>query len=171
MPLSRCRIIFYETLAPYGRVVFVQHLKVKGFESVRSGTRRVSMVLTNAIPANINIGGFMVSFRYRGQPPTNLFSLEKVCVGTGFLYVFLFNSLYFTYLIRRTMATSQNNNTQKTVTFSAADFQRWNQTTSMVTIPSKLIRSSKIPQLRKEIMQLGSTRLQLCKPCLPTDLE
>ena len=49
------------------------------------------------------------------------------------------------------MATSQNNNT-KTVTFSAADFQRWNQTTSVVTIPQRLIRSSKILQLRKEII-------------------
>ena len=48
----------------------MQHLKVKGFESVRSGTRRVSMVLTKAIPANINIGGFVVSFCYRGQPLT-----------------------------------------------------------------------------------------------------
>ena len=28
------------------------------------------MVLSKAIPASINIGGFMVSFRYRGQPPT-----------------------------------------------------------------------------------------------------
>ena len=57
-------------MRPCSRVISVQHLKVKGFESVRSGTRRVSMVLTKAIPANINIGGFVVSFRYRGQPPT-----------------------------------------------------------------------------------------------------
>ena len=69
-PLQMQDNILYETLAPYGRVISVQHLKVKGFESVRSGTRRVSMVLTKAIPANINIGGFLVSFRYRGQPPT-----------------------------------------------------------------------------------------------------
>ena len=69
-PLQMQDNIFYETLAPYGRVISVQHLKVKGFESVRSGTRRVSMVLTKAIPATINIGGFLVSFRYRGQPPT-----------------------------------------------------------------------------------------------------
>ena len=69
-PLQMQDNILYETLAPYGRVISVQHLKVKGFESVRSGTRRVSMVLTKAIPATINIGGFLVSFRYRGQPPT-----------------------------------------------------------------------------------------------------
>ena len=69
-PLQMQDNILYETLAPYGRVISIQHLKVKGFESVRSGTRRVSMVLTKAIPANINIGGFLVSFRYRGQPPT-----------------------------------------------------------------------------------------------------
>ena len=69
-PLQMNDDVLYETLAPYGRVISVQHLKVKGFQSVRSGTRRVSMVLTKAIPANINIGGFMVSFRYRGQSPT-----------------------------------------------------------------------------------------------------
>ena len=69
-PLQMQDNILYETLAPYGRVISIQHLKVKGFESVRSGTRRVSMVLSKAIPANINIGGFLVSFRYRGQPPT-----------------------------------------------------------------------------------------------------
>ena len=69
-PLQMQDNILYETLAPYGRVISIQHLKVKGFESVRSGTRRVSMVLTKAIPVNINIGGFLVSFRYRGQPPT-----------------------------------------------------------------------------------------------------
>ena len=69
-PLQMNDNILYETLAPCGRIISVQHLKVKGFESIRSGTRRVSMVLTKAIPANINIGGFMVSFCYRGQPPT-----------------------------------------------------------------------------------------------------
>ena len=70
VPLQMQDNILFETLAPYGRVISIQHLKVKGFESVRSGTRRVSMVLTKAIPATINIGGFLVSFRYRGQPPT-----------------------------------------------------------------------------------------------------
>ena len=69
-PLQMQDNILFETLAPYGRVISIQHLKVKGFEFVRSGTHRVSMVLSKAIPANINIGGFLVSFRYRGQPPT-----------------------------------------------------------------------------------------------------
>ena len=69
-PLQMQDNILFETLAPYGRVISVQHLKVKGFESVRSSTRRVSMVLSKAIPITINIGGFTVSFRYRGQPPT-----------------------------------------------------------------------------------------------------
>ena len=58
----------YEALAPYGRVIGVQHLTIKGFPSVRSGTRRVSMVVTKAIPRTINIGGFPVVFNYRGQP-------------------------------------------------------------------------------------------------------
>ena len=68
----------FDTLAPYGRVISVQHLKVKGFPSVRSGMRRVSMVISKPIPANINIGGFPVSFCYRGQPPTFF-----VCQGVG----------------------------------------------------------------------------------------
>ena len=73
----------FDTLAPYGRVISVQHLKVKGFPSVRSGMRRVSMVITKPIPANINIGGFSVSFRYRGQPPTCFVCQEVGHTGRG----------------------------------------------------------------------------------------
>ena len=80
-PLQMNDTILYETLAPYGRVISVQHLKVKGFESVRSSTRRVSMVLSKAIPANINIGGFLVSIRYRGQPPTYFVCQEVEHMG------------------------------------------------------------------------------------------
>ena len=69
-PLQMQDNILFETLAPYGIVISIQHIKVKGYKSVRSGTCRVSMVLTKLIPANINVGGFMVFFRYRGQPPT-----------------------------------------------------------------------------------------------------
>ena len=69
-PLQMQDQYLFDTLAPYVRVISIQHLKVKGFPSVRSGTRRVSMVITKPIPANINIGGFSVSFHYRGQPPT-----------------------------------------------------------------------------------------------------
>ena len=82
-PLQMTDNILFETLAPYGRVISVQHLKVKGFESVRSGTRRVSMVLSKAIPANINIGGFLVSFRYHGQPPTCFVCQEVGHTGKG----------------------------------------------------------------------------------------
>ena len=59
-----------DILAPFGRIVSVEHLKVKGFPTVRSGTRRVSMIVHKAIPAVMNIGGFSIAFRYRGQPPT-----------------------------------------------------------------------------------------------------
>ena len=71
-----------------------------------------------------------------------------MCLYWIFVYILL---IPFIYSITRTMATSQSN-TQKTVTFSAAAFQQWNQTTLVVTIPQRLIRSSKIPQLRKEII-------------------
>ena len=67
-PLHMQDNYLYEALAPYGRVIGVQHLTIKGFPTVRSGTRRVSMVVTKAIPRTINIGGFPVVFNYRGQP-------------------------------------------------------------------------------------------------------
>ena len=64
-------------MAPYGWVIAVQHLTIKEFPSVRSGTRRVSMVVTKAIPRTINIGGFPVVFNYRGQP-TQCFVCQEV---------------------------------------------------------------------------------------------
>ena len=67
-PLQMQDNYLYEALAPYGRVIGVQHLTIKGFPTVRSGTRRVSMVVTKAIPRILNIGGFPVTFNYRGQP-------------------------------------------------------------------------------------------------------
>ena len=67
-PLQMQENYLYETLAPYGRVIGVQHLTIKGFPTVRSGTRRVSMVVTKAIPRILNIGGFPFTFNYRGQP-------------------------------------------------------------------------------------------------------
>ena len=67
-PLHMQDNYLYQALAPYGRVIGVQHLTIKGFPSVRSGTRRVSMVVTKAIPHTINIGGFPIIFNYRGQP-------------------------------------------------------------------------------------------------------
>ena len=59
----------YELLAPYGRALSIEHLKVKGFQNVKSGTRRVSMVITKSIPAVMKISNIQLSFRYRGQPP------------------------------------------------------------------------------------------------------
>ena len=76
-PLHMQDNYLYEALAPYGRVIGVKHLTIKGFPSVRSGTRRVSMVVTKAIPRTINIGGFPVTFNYRGQP-TQCFVCQEV---------------------------------------------------------------------------------------------
>ncbi len=67
----------YDALAPYGRVISVKHLTIKGFPSVQSGTRMVSMVIEKAIPAEIRTMGFQLSFRYRGQPPT-CFACQEV---------------------------------------------------------------------------------------------
>ena len=73
----------FDTLAHCSLVISVQQLKVKGFPSVRSGTRRVPMVINKPIPANINIGGFLVSYRYRGQPPTCFVCQEVGHTGRG----------------------------------------------------------------------------------------
>ena len=67
----------YDCLAPYGRVISVKHLTIKGFPSVQSDTRMVSMVIEKAIPAEIRVMGFQLSFRYRGQPPT-CFACQEV---------------------------------------------------------------------------------------------
>ena len=82
-PLQMQDQYIFDTLAPYGRVISIQHLTVRGFPSVKSGTRRVSMVITKPIPANINIGSFSVSFRYRGQPPTCFVCQEVGHTGRG----------------------------------------------------------------------------------------
>ena len=76
-PLHMQDNYLYEAVAPYGRVIAVQHLTVKGFPSVQSGTRWVSMVVTKATPRTINIGGFPVLFNYRGQP-TQCFVCQEV---------------------------------------------------------------------------------------------
>ena len=43
-PLQMPDQYLFELLAPYGRVLSVEHLKVKGFQNVKSRTCRVSMV-------------------------------------------------------------------------------------------------------------------------------
>ena len=67
----------YDALAPYGRVISVKHLTIKGFPLVKSGTRMVQIVISKAIPAEIRVVGFQLSFRYRGQPPTS-FACQEV---------------------------------------------------------------------------------------------
>ena len=60
-------------LAPYGRVVGVQHLTVRGFPNVCTGTRMVSMSIPKPIPTELIISTFKCSVKYRGQP--------KFCFG------------------------------------------------------------------------------------------
>ena len=68
-PLQMPDQYLFELLAPYGRVLSVEHLKVKGFQNVKSGTRRVSVVINKSIPAVMKISNIQLSFCYRGQPP------------------------------------------------------------------------------------------------------
>ena len=67
-PLHMQDNYLYEALAPYGRVIAVQHLAVKGFPSVRSGTRRVSMVVTKPSHALSTSGDFPSSLITVGSP-------------------------------------------------------------------------------------------------------
>ena len=69
-PLQMPDQFLFDALAPYGRVISVKHLTIRGFATVKSGTRMVSMIVSKAIPAEIRVAGFSLSFRYRGQPPT-----------------------------------------------------------------------------------------------------
>ena len=61
------------SLAPFGRVVGVQHLTVRGFPNVRTGTRMVNMSILKPIPPELTISNFRCSIKYRGQP--------KYCFG------------------------------------------------------------------------------------------
>ena len=69
-PLQMPDQFLYDALAPYSRVISVKHLTIRGFPTVKSGTCMVSMIVSKAIPAEIRVAGFPLSFRYRGQPPT-----------------------------------------------------------------------------------------------------
>jgi hypothetical protein len=69
-PLQMPDNYILEALAPYGRVLSVQHLTVRGFLNIKSGTRMVSMSVNKAIPAETRVAGFTLSFKYRGQPRT-----------------------------------------------------------------------------------------------------
>ena len=68
-PLQMPDAYLFELLAPYGRVLSIEHLKVKGFQNVKSGTCRVSMVTHQSIPAIMKVSNIQLSFCYRGQPP------------------------------------------------------------------------------------------------------
>ena len=52
-----------------------------------------------------------------------------------------------------TSTSSTPNNNKTPLTFSAADFQRWNQTTSVIHIPAKLVGKDKIPKVRGDIVK------------------
>jgi hypothetical protein len=69
-PLQMVDNYLYEALAPYGRVISVQHLTVRGFPTIKTGTRMVSMSVNTSIPAELKVAGFTLAFRYRGQLPT-----------------------------------------------------------------------------------------------------
>ena len=46
----------------------VQHLKVRGYNNIRTGIRMVSMALEKPIPLELTIASFSGSVKYQGQP-------------------------------------------------------------------------------------------------------
>ena len=46
----------------------MQHLTVRSYNNIRTGTRMVSMALEKAIPSEITIASFSCSVKYQGQP-------------------------------------------------------------------------------------------------------
>ena len=68
-----------------------------------------------------------------------------------------------------TSTSSIPDNNRTPLTFSAADFQRWNQTTSVVHIPAKLVGKDKIPKVRGDIVKaIGEQKLAAVQALLPT---
>ena len=69
-----------------------------------------------------------------------------------------------------TASTSSTPNNNKTpLTFSAADFQRWNQTTSVIHIPAKLVGKDKIPKVRGDIVKaIGEKKVAAVQALSPT---
>ena len=79
-PLHMPDKYFFSSLSPFGRVVHVQDLRVRGFQNIRTGTRMVTMSVLKPIPTQLQIANFVCSVRYKGQPPFCL-----VCKAFGHL--------------------------------------------------------------------------------------
>ena len=67
-PLQMPDTYLSSALAPYGRVIGVQHLTVRGYNNIRTGTCMVSMALEKPIPSELTIASFSCSVKYQGQP-------------------------------------------------------------------------------------------------------
>ena len=66
-----------------------------------------------------------------------------------------------------TSTTSTLNKTP--LAFSATDFQKWNQMTSMFHLPAKLVGKDKIPKVRGEIVQaIGEKKVAAVQALSPT---
>ena len=57
-----------------------------------------------------------------------------------------------------TSNSTTHTSNQPPLTFSAADFQQWNQTTSVVHLPAKLVGKDKIPKVRGDIVKAISKK-------------
>ena len=71
-------------------------------------------------------------------------------------------------VINPTTSTSSTPGTTP-LAFSAADFQRWNQTTSVVHLPAKLVGKDKIPKVRGDIVKaIGEKKVAAVQALSPT---
>ena len=94
-----------------------------------------------------------------------------------FVYMLIFNtqSKYLQRIdmsvvnIPATSNSTTNTSNKPPLSFSAADFQRWNQTTSVVHLPAKLVGKDKIPKVRGEIVKaIGEKKVAAVQAWSPT---
>ena len=68
-----------------------------------------------------------------------------------------------------TTSSSSSTPNKTPLAFTAADFQRWNQTTSMVHLSAKLVGKDKIPKVRGEIVKaIGEKKVAAVQALSPT---
>ena len=79
-PLHMSGKYLFSSLSPFGHVVHIQDLCVRGFQNIRTGTRIVTMSVLKPIPTELQIANFLCSVRHKGQPPFCL-----VCKAFGHL--------------------------------------------------------------------------------------
>ena len=80
-PPSTVRRTFSSALSPYGRVVSVKSLTVRGFPSIRTGTRIVSMSVLKPIPPKLTIASLLALCGTKDSPNFVFFVVSSAILG------------------------------------------------------------------------------------------